>query len=62
MNEKTKHNIKVAKAENSLNKGMYKQEGNYMVPDTSNIPAPSRRPKKLAKVYNGVTGSYSSDK
>lgn len=62
MNEKTKHNIKVAKAENSLNKGMYKQEGNYMVPDTSNIPAPIRRPKKLAKVYNGVTGSYSSDK
>ena len=62
MNEKTKHNIKVAKAENSLNKGMYKQEGNYMVPDTSNIPAPIRRPKKLSKVYNGVTGSYSSDK
>ena len=61
MNAKTKHNIKVAKAENALNKGMYKQEGNYMVPDTSNIPAPIRRPKKLAKVYKGVTGSYSTD-
>lgn len=61
MNAKTKQNIKVAKAENSLNKGMYKQEGNYMVPDTSNIPAPIRRPKKLAKVYKGVTGSYSTD-
>ena len=62
MNAKTKHNIKVAKAENSLNKGMYKQQGNYMIPDTSNITAPVRRPNKLAKVYNGVTGNYSSDK
>lgn len=61
MNEKTKNNIKAAKAENALNKGMYKQEGNYMVPDTSNIPSPIRRPRKLAKVYKGVTGSYSSD-
>lgn len=61
MNEKTKHNIKVAKAENALNKSMYKQQGGFMIPDTSNIPAPIRRPKKLAKVYKGVTGNYSTD-
>jgi leucyl aminopeptidase len=61
MNEKTKRNIEVAKAENALNKGLYKQQGNNMVLDTSNIPAPIRRPKKLAKVYKGVTGSYSTD-
>ena len=61
MNAKTKHNIKVAKAENALNKSIYKQQGGYMIPDTSNIPAPIRRPNKLAKVYKGVTGNYSTD-
>lgn len=59
---KTKRNIEVAKAEKSLNKGMYKQSGNYMELDSSNIPAPIRRPNRLKKVYNGVTGNYSSDK
>jgi hypothetical protein len=42
--------------EAAINKGMYREEGGQMVP---NIPTPKRRPKK---VYNGVTGSYSSDK
>ena len=42
--------------EAAINKGMYREEGGQMVP---NIPTPKRRPNK---VYNGVTGSYSSDK
>ena len=45
-----------ARNEAAINKSMYREEGGQMVP---NIPTPKRRPKK---VYNGVTGSYSSDK
>jgi len=42
--------------EMAINKGMYREEGGQMV---ANIPTPKRRPKR---VYNGVTGNYSSDK
>lgn len=30
-------------------------------PIVGEIPTPIRRPNKLAKVYKGVTGNYSSD-
>jgi hypothetical protein len=42
--------------EAAINKGMYREEGGQMV---ANIPTPKRRPKR---VYNGVTGNFSSDK
>jgi hypothetical protein len=45
-----------ARNEAAIDKGMYREEGGQMV---ANIPTPKRRPKR---VYNGVTGNFSSDK